>query len=168
MIMDKKTLVVFYSLEGNTAYAAERIAEALSADILRIEPEKAYPSSGFKKFLWGGKSAVMAETPVLKPYECSLAAYERVILGFPVWAGNITPPLRTFLKENDLQGKQVASFACQSGSGAEKAFRKLKDCLKIEQLEAELVLIDPKKKPSEENEKKIEAFCNALKRSPQL
>ena len=48
-------------------------------------------------------------------------------------------------------------------SGAERAFGKLKGALGMERLEAELILIDPKGRPSAENEKKIEAFCEQLK-----
>lgn len=158
-----KTIIVYYSMGGNTEYAAQKVAEELGADLLRIEPKKAYPDSGFRKFLWGGKSAVMAETPELEPYEFDGTAYERVILGFPVWAGNVTPPIRTFLKENDLSGKSLAAFACQSGAGAEKAFGKLLAAVGADKLEAELILIDPKDKPSEANEQKIRAFCEKLK-----
>ena len=158
-----KSIIVYYSLEGNTAYAADKIATEIGADTLRIEPVKTYPSSGFRKFLWGGKSAVMAETPELQPYVFNADAYDRIIFGFPVWASNVTPPIRTFVKENELKGKLIAAFACQSGSGAEKAFGKLKAALGIDALEAELVLIDPKEKPSAENEQKIKAFCERLK-----
>ena len=157
-----KTMIVYYSLEGNTDLAARKIAERIGAVLLRIEPEKTYPNSGFKKFLWGGKSAVMSETPALKPYSFNAAGCDRIIFGFPVWAGNVTPPIRTFVKENDLSGKSIAAFACEGGSGAEKAFAKLKDCLGIETLEAELILIEPKSKPSAENDRKLEAFCAAL------
>ncbi len=159
-----KTLIVYYSLEGNTGYAAKRIASGIGADTLEIRPVKGYPTGGFRKFLWGGKSAVMAETPKLEPYDVDLSGYDRIIFGFPVWAGNITPPVRTFIKENDLTGKKIAAFACQAASGAEKAFRKLKDALGREELAGELTLIDPKNKPSEENERKIKAFCEKLNR----
>jgi len=158
-----KSIIVYYSLEGNTAYAADKIVAELGADTLRIEPVKAYPSSGFRKFLWGGKSAVMAETPELQPYDFNADAYNRIIFGFPVWASNVTPPIRTFVKDNELKGKRIAAFACQSGSGAEKAFGKLKAALGIDALEAEMVLINPKEKPSAENEQKIKAFCERLK-----
>ena len=157
-----KTVIVYYSLEGNTDLAAKKIAEKTGADLLRLEPEKAYPDSGFRKFFWGGKSAVMAETPELRPYAFDPAAYERIIFGFPVWAGNITPPLRTFIKENDLNAKRFAVFACESGSGAEKAFAKMKALLGIERFDAEVILIDPKSRPNDKNEKKIDAFCAAL------
>ena len=150
-------------MSGNTDYTAKSIAEDLDADLIEIRPEKAYPDKGFRKFFWGGKSAVMAETPKLEPYTFDAEAYDRVIFGFPVWAGNVTPPIRTFVKEQDLREKRIAAFACQSGAGAEKAFGKLKAALGIETLEAELVLIDPKDKPSAENEKKLEAFCAELK-----
>jgi hypothetical protein len=61
------------------------------------------------------------------------------------------------------KGKHIAAFACLSGSGAEKAFGKLKAALGIDSLEAELILIDPKEKPDHANEKKIEAFCAKMK-----
>ena len=155
-------LIVYYSLEGNTDYAARIIASNTDADLLRLEPVKEYPRSGFRKYLWGGKSAVMAETPKLSDYEFTSDNYDVIVIGFPVWAGNVAPPVRTFLKENSLRGKRIAAFACQSGAGADKAFRKLKSALGIDNLEAELVLIDPKSKPDVENERKIAEFCDRL------
>ena len=154
-----KTILVYYSMSGNAEWAARRIAQRLGAELLRLTPEKAYPSSGIRKFFWGGKSAVMSETPPLRPYTFDGGAYDCVIIGFPVWAGNVTPPIRTFIKENDLRGKRIAAFACESGAGAEKAFGKLKAALGVDQLAAELVLVDPKDKPNPENDRKIEAFC---------
>lgn len=160
-----KTIIVYYSLEGNTEYAAKELANLLGADLLRLHPKKAYPDSGFKKFFWGGKSAVMAQTPELEPYDYNSEDYDRVIFGFPVWASNIAPPIRTFIKENNPQGKRIAAFVCQSGSGAEKAFGKLRTCLGIDKLEAELILIDPKAKPDKANEQKIKEFCETLNRN---
>ena len=124
--LEMESLIVYYSLEGNTQYAAERIAEKTGADLLRLVPKKAYKDKGFAKFFWGGKSAVMAEKPPLQPYNTDLTQYDHFIFGFPVWAGNVTPPLRTFILENAdlLKEKKISAFACQSGAGAEKAFAK--------------------------------------------
>ena len=158
-----KTLIVYYSLEGNTDYAAKQIAAATGGTLLCLEPVKAYPTGKVSKFIWGGKSAVMSEVPELKPYAFDAAAYDRIIFGFPVWASTIAPPLRTFIRSNDLKGKKIAAFACQTASGAEKAFVKLKDELGIDALEAELTLLDPKTKPDPANEEKIRAFCDSLK-----
>ena len=160
-----KTLIVYYSLEGNTEYAAGRIAAALQADTLRLRPKKAYADKGFAKFFWGGKSAVMAEKPELEPYEIDLADYDRIILGFPVWASNFTPPLRTFLSEHltEIKGKQVAAFACQMGGGADKALAKLRKFMGLNAFEETAVFIDPKNKHTEATDAAINAFCDRLK-----
>ena len=159
-----RTLIVYYSLEGNTAFAAEKLAGISGAELLRLEPEKEYPHSGMKKFLWGGKSAVMGEKPPLKPYVFKGEDWDRVIIGFPVWAGTVTPPIRTFVKAHggELAGKSVAAYACESGAGGERALKKLAALLDRESFDAELVLIDPKAKPNAANEEKLAAFCQKL------
>ena len=159
-----KTLVVYYSLEGNTEYVAERIKETIGADLLKLVPKKVYHDKGFAKFFWGGKSAVMAEKPELEAYVVDLTAYERIIFGFPVWASNFTPPIRTFVEDNKsgLSGKKIAAFACQSGAGAEKALAKLAKTLGIDDFEQKAIFIDPKAKKSDDMDAKIEAFCKAL------
>lgn len=159
-----KTLIVYYSLEGNTEYAASRIADATGADTLKLIPKKAYKSKGLAKFLWGGKSAMMAEKPELEPYDIDLSEYGRIVFGFPVWASNFTPPLRTFIQDNKAQisGKDLAAFACQSGSGAEKAFTKLKKELGIDEFEVEAVFIDPKSKQADSTDFAIDMFSREL------
>lgn len=159
-----KTLIVYYSLEGNSQYIAEEIAAKIGADTLKLVPKKAYSDKGFSKFFWGGKSAVMGEKPELETYNVNLADYEQIIIGFPVWASTFTPPIRTFVMDNSgaLKGKKIASFACQSGTGAEKAFAKLKDLLGIEDFSATAIFIDPKSKPSDKNSRKLEEFCGQL------
>ena len=54
-----KTAIVYYSMSGNTKYAADKIAEKIEADIIRIEPEKAYPDKGhlgWEKCCYGRKA----------------------------------------------------------------------------------------------------------------
>ena len=79
-----RTAVVYYSMSGNTASAAKKVAEGAGADLIEIKPEKAFPDKGFRKFFWGGKSAVMAETPKLIPYSFKPEKYDRMVIGFPV------------------------------------------------------------------------------------
>ena len=160
-----KTAIVYYSLSGNTEYAAQKIAAQLGADLVCIEPEKAYPTKGLGKFLVGGKGAISKATPALKPYQFDAGAYERVIIGMPVWASSVTPPINTFIKENleELQGKKLAAFVCSKGGGPEKALEKLRQALGIDDFAAELSLIEPKNKADAANEMRITAFCNALK-----
>jgi len=159
-----KTLVVYFSLEGNTDYVAGVINDKTGADLLRLVPKKAYHDKGFAKFFWGGKSAVMAEKPALESYNVNLDEYERIVFGFPVWASNITPPLRTFIEENrdKIKCKDIAAFACQSGAGAEKAFVKLASCIGINEIGLTAIFIDPKARKNDTTDDQILNFCNLL------
>lgn len=161
-----KTAIVYYSMSGNTQYVAETILHRLEktdmVDLVRVEPQKAYPSEGAKKFIWGGKSAVMGEKPKLLPYAFEADKYERIIIGTPVWAGTFAPPIRSFLHANKhLKNKEVSIFACCSGDG-EKAIDKMKKYLGVDKVKATLVLVDPKEKMAPENDDKISAFCDGV------
>lgn len=160
-----KILIVYYSMLGNTEFVARQISDLLDADLLRLEPVKKYPDEGIKKFFWGGKSAVMAEKPKLLQYIFKSDSYDIVIFGTPIWAGNIAPPLRTFISENtdNLKNKKFAVFTCSSGGGSSKASKQLKHLLSINNFAAELSLIDPKSKLNKENTNKIKTFCSNIK-----
>ena len=160
-----KTAIVYYSMSGNTEYAANRIADSLGADVIRIEPDKAYPDKGARKFIWGGKSAVMGETPKLRSYIFSADKYDLIIFGTPVWASTFAPPIRSFVKQNKpgLEEKKIALFTCSLGGGAEKTAEKLKEYLGIEDFIESISLIEPKGKPSPDNERAIDIFCLNLK-----
>ena len=157
-----KTAIVYFSQMGNTRYVAEKMSAILSADLIPLVPQKAYPDSKAKLIFWGGKSAVFGEKPRLEPYDFDAAAYDLVVFGSPVWAGTFAPALRTFLADNRaaLQGKPMATFFCCSG-GPGKVLEKFKAFYGAEP-QRELVLIDPLDKPSAENEEKIRAFCAAI------
>ncbi len=158
-----KRLIVYFSLEGNTEYIANKLADKIGADMLKLVPLKAFADKGFAKFFWGGKAAVMAEKPELESYSFG-ADVDEIIIGFPVWAGNITPPIRTFVSDNfeALKDKRISAFACQSGAGAEKAFAKLKTLLGIDDFYETAIFIDPKEKPSEENDLKLDLFSKRI------
>lgn len=162
-----KTAIVYYSMSGNTKYVADKIADGIKTSgevvVIRIEPKKAYPDKGAKKFFWGGKSAVMGETPALRSYEFNIEEYDRIIIGTPVWASTFVPPLRTFINENpNVKDKKIAIFTCFSGGGADKAIVKIKKYIGIEKFEAELILIDPKDNIKAEDDEKITEFCSSL------
>lgn len=159
-----KKAIVYYSMLGNCEYVAKVISKKVDADLIRIEPKKEYPNKGFKKFFWGGKSALMKEKPELENYEFDSEKYDLIVFGSPVWAAQFTPPIRTFINENKskLENKKFVAFMCYSGSGAENAISKLKEILEVKELEAELLIIDPKDRKTDEKDKKIEEFCEKI------
>jgi flavodoxin len=159
------TAVIYYSLEGNTQFAAEKIAAQLGAVLIRLLPVKEYPTGKVSKYFWGGKSATFGESPKLEPYRFDQNQYDLVILGTPIWAGTFTPPLRTFFRQNQLTSKKVALFACCSGGSTQKCFEQLKkemtDCTVL----STLSLNEPLKGNQVEVDKDVADFCATLKRA---
>ena len=162
-----KTLIVCYSMSGNVASVSERIANEAGASVLRIYPEESYPDKGAKKFLWGGKSALMGEKPALLPYEVNWDEYDHVVLAYPVWAATFPPPIRSFVLQNaeELKKKTLSAVACFAGSGEEKSLKKLAAFLGVESFFATACIQDPyKKKPEiqENNENAIREFVDRI------
>ena len=70
-----KTLILYYSFEGNTEMAAQWMAEAIGADLLKIQPVRELKSKGFSKYIWGGRQVVMKEAPPIQPLDVDLNEY---------------------------------------------------------------------------------------------
>ena len=159
-----KAAVVYYSMSGNTAYMAEQIAGRLGADLIRIEPVKAYPAQGFRKFFWGGKSAVMGEKPELEPYSFPEGLYDTVVVCSPVWAGRLSPPILSFLTDEKVKLRSTNVSVCMThmGGGADKAFEQARKVLGIDGLKAALALVSPKTSAGRETAEQIEAFCSSI------
>lgn len=157
-----KTAVVYYSLEGNTKFVAEKIAEKLGAELIELRCVKAYPTGTVSKFLWGGKSVTFGEKPALLPYEFNADDFDAVILGSPVWASKYAPPLKTFFSENDISSKKVGFFVCCAGGKTDKCFALMKQDAKNENA-VTLNLVDPLKNQSRKIDDEIDNFCERLK-----
>ena len=127
--MPNKTLIVYYSLTGNTKFIAETIKEEINADILAIKPKKELNPESSSRFFWGGYQSSMKSKPKLEPFDIKPLDYDLIIIGTPVWAWNFSPPIRSFIKNINLEGKKVALFSCSAG-GTEKALNKLEENLK--------------------------------------
>ncbi len=153
-----KAAVVFYSMGGNVRYAAEKIADGLHADLIELVPEKAYPDQGFKKFFWGGKAATMKEKPRLLPYRFRAEDYDTVILCTPVWAGSMTPPMRTFLSEQDLSGKRTGAVVSSGGGSTDRCVRQMKQAAGSDFPAGVCSLVDPANDPSDEKDRLIRDF----------
>ncbi|EJO5348757.1 flavodoxin [Clostridium botulinum] len=137
-----KSLIVFYSLEGHTKFIADIMGKELECDLLQLKPEKEISKTGFRRFIWGGKSVIFNEKPSLKNKIPNLDQYQTIFIGTPIWAGKYTPAINTFISENEIKGKNIAFFACHAGGGAKKCFNKLEDILKDNTILGKIDLVD--------------------------
>ncbi len=113
-----KSLVIYYSLEGNVDFLAGEIAKEIDADICKVETVKEYPKKGLAKFFHGGKDVVINLRPELKTALPDISSYELIVIGTPVWASRPASPINTVLHELDFAGKKLAAF-CSSASGVQ-------------------------------------------------
>lgn len=138
----EKILVVYYSLEGNTQFIAEKIAGIMNADLLRLSPFKSLKAKGAGKFFWGGKQVFMRQKPALEPFDKDPQDYNIIFIGTPVWVSSFAPALRSFFSKVKLQGKKVALF-CTSAGGKSKANGNMAKFLVGNQILGEIELQEP-------------------------
>ncbi|MCM1990939.1 flavodoxin family protein [Oceanirhabdus seepicola] len=125
----KKSVVVYYSFEGSTKRLAEKLSEELNCDSLEIKVVKEITTKGFSKYIWGGRQAMMKKKPELKSYDLDLEQYDNIIIGTPVWAGTVTPPIRSFFERENIENKKIAFFCTHQG-GMGKVTEKFKALVK--------------------------------------
>lgn len=142
-----RTLVVFFSLDGNTRFIAGQIAEAIDADLVPLSTRKPYPTKGPLKYFCGGRDVLFGKQPELTNGPIDWEGYDTIIIGSPVWAGSCAPPMATFLSEYPITSKRVAVFACHGGGGAEKCLDKMKSALSSNECIGEIDFTNPRTHP---------------------
>lgn len=125
-----KSIILFYSFEGNTKKIVMYLAEKLNIKYEEIKLVKDLSSKGFSKYLWGGSQVIMKKKPQLEPLKANLDEYDTVFLGSPIWAGSFTPAIRTILEDGILKDKNIAFFYCHDG-GPGNADSKIKEAVKL-------------------------------------
>jgi flavodoxin len=157
MVLHK--LVVYYSLEGSTRFMAEEIAKDIQADIMELKPKKPYSKKGLR-MAHAALGALLKKKAELEPIDKHVEDYEAILIGTPIWAGNISPPVRTFLTHHHLHGKKIGLFAsCGGQTGL--TFKDMKKNLAGNEIIGEIILTEASKNP-EENTKKIREWVTEI------
>jgi flavodoxin len=156
-----KTLVVYYSYEGNCAVVAEELKKATGADVLELKTVDEKVRTGFAKYAWGGMQVMTHARPKLKPYTAAIADYDRIIIGGPVWAGSPAPALQSFIARTKTEGKKLGLFLCHAG-GMGKAMDKLKALLPGNTIAGEIDFVNPAKLEKAEVAKRIAEWVEKL------
>jgi flavodoxin len=120
---NKQALVVYYSRTGNTKSVAQKIAAKFNADIEPIIDKR--KRTGPIGYMQASKDAVAKNLTTIEPIKRDLSKYKIIIIGTPSWYGNMTPAIRTFLKDYDLSGKSIAVFGTAHLTGVENACKQI-------------------------------------------
>lgn len=139
-----KSIVIYYSFEGNTKLIANNITDTIGADLLRLQLAAELKSKSFIKYFWGGHQVMVNKKPELLPYHFNPQDYELIFMGTPVWAWCYTPAWRTFMSENKIENKKLALFCCHGG-GKGNIFKKWEDALAGNEILGKIDFRDPLK-----------------------
>lgn len=117
---EPNVLIAYFSYSGVTRRIAERLREETSGVLWEILPLAPYEErtvySRSKRELNAGP------LPELKHPLPSIAFYDLVLVGGPVWEYTVSTPVMTFLRDTDFCGKRVAAF-CTHGGGVGAYFK---------------------------------------------
>lgn len=116
-----KTLVVYYSVTGNTEEAANYIAAATGADMLELVPAEPYTDEDLNYNDENSRVVYEHDNPDARDVELEEStvddweSYDTVFIGYPIWWKIAAWPVDTFIEANDFTGKTVIPF-CTSAS----------------------------------------------------
>lgn len=129
-----RRLVAYFSASGVTAKVAEKLAEAVGADIYEIEPAVPYKKEDLDWTNTQSRSSIEMSDPTSRPAIAgkreNMDKYDTVFVGFPIWWYVAPTIINAFLESYDLTGKTIIPFATSGGSGMGKTNAKLSPCCK--------------------------------------
>ena len=84
-----KTLVAYFSASGVTAKVADKLADALGADIYEIRPETPYTKADLNWMDKKSRSSIEMNDKTIRPAiadkNARIDEYNTIFLGFPIW-----------------------------------------------------------------------------------
>lgn len=137
---DSKVLVAYFSVAGevynvgdveigNTAIMASYIKEYLNSDSFEIEPVKPY-TTVYKDLIEVAKEEQKNNTrPEIKNKVNDFYKYDTILIGYPIWWGDLPTIVYTFLEEYDFTGKTIIPFNTHEGSGSSGTYNMVKNKL---------------------------------------
>ena len=122
----KQVLIVYLSRTNNTKAVAEIIHQQVGGTLVALELKNPYPKDYRITVEQVANENATGYLPPLKTKIDNLENYKVLFIGFPTWGMQLPPPLKSFLKRNDLRGKTIVSFNTNAGYGIGSSFETVK------------------------------------------
>lgn len=114
-------LVAYFSASGVTKSLAERLANAIKADLYEIVPKQPYTEADLNWHDKNSRSSIEMEDktsrPAIEGKISKIEGYSTIYVGFPIWWYTAPTIINTFLESYDLTGKTIIPFATSGSSG---------------------------------------------------
>lgn len=122
-----KTLIVYYSYTNNVERIVNELRSQIEADVIKIEPaEKGIDYAANNYAIGSAQIAAIRENPddadsypAIDPVNVDMSQYSTIIIGAPLWWGNMAAPLQSFLFQfgKDMAGKNIGLIVSSASSG---------------------------------------------------
>lgn len=111
------TLILYFSMSGNTETVANYIHEEIGGDIVKLETVQTYPEDYDELVDYAREEQRDNTRPELETTIENIEQYDTIFLGYPNWWGDMPMPIYSFLDQYDLSNKTIAPFITHGGSG---------------------------------------------------
>lgn len=127
---ETRTLVAYFSATGNTAAAAQKLANVTGGELWEIAPQVPYSAADLDWTDQNSRSYVemhnATSRPELKSTKPNMEDYDIVYIGYPIWWHIAPTIINTFIEKHDLKGKTLIPFATSGSQDIEFSVDKLK------------------------------------------
>ena len=124
-------LVVYFSATGTTRGVAEKLAEGLSADLYEIVPEEPYTDTDLNYNDSKSRTSIETDDPACRPAIAGelpdLTGYDTILIGYPIWWGDVPRIVSNFVENADLTDKTLAVFFTSGSSGLGSSMKHLEE-----------------------------------------
>lgn len=120
---NNKSLIIYYSLSGNTKTVAALLHELIGGDIMEIKTVRPYPKDFHAVVEQAREERRTHFLPPIQNLNLNPQNYDTIYLGFPIWGSTLPQPMATFLSQHNLAGKTIVPFCTHDGYGAGKSFQ---------------------------------------------
>ena len=124
-------LIVYFSATGTTRGVAEKLQEALNADLYEIIPEEPYTAADLNYNDRKSRTSIETDDPSCRPAIAGelpdLTAYDTILIGYPIWWGDVPRIVSNFVEQVDLTDKTLAVFFTSGGSGLGSSMKHLEE-----------------------------------------
>ncbi len=127
-----KILISFYSRTGTTRKVAEVMKNALIEKDVEVKIEEIIDKKnrdGKIGYIIAGKNALMKKKTKIEEVSYHPENFDILIIGTPVWAGNITPAIRTYLEKYKDEIDLAVFFCTHGGGGESNTFNNMREII---------------------------------------
>ena len=118
---------MFYSREGSTAQIARGLAQATGGTLRKLVDSRRMENGGMFRALL---AALLGLGTTLVDPDYTVEPFEAVVVMTPVWMGNPTPAVTTFISNGVLKGKKMFIVAVGGTAANPRAIARLEKRLR--------------------------------------